>query len=129
MDAVDTILIRSSDAGWTDDVQVQVLSLFIDEIGATERLDSFLRKRMEFEIAAVADNKEGPFIKFEYDQHYFGGNYSHVGQFRYVPAGLCRALDSYERAFQLHTSIDPRHIITRYEDEEFDENGNPWPEK
>lgn len=127
MAAAETLRVLSSDAGWVPDEQVKLLMQFIDEIGAGRMLDLFLKDRVQAEIAAVKCHTAGPFVKFEFDASYFGGNYSGVGQFRYVPEKLCDAM-GYERAFQLHTSIDPRHIIHYIQDELYDSEGNPLKE-
>lgn len=49
-------------------------------------------------------------IQVEYDLQFWGGDYSGVGQFAYVPATLVDEL-GVEEAFQAHTGIDPVHIV------------------
>lgn len=68
-------------------------------------------------------------IRVEYDLSFFGGNYSGVGQFAYVPVDdIGHAPDSVEAAFEKLTGHKRVHIIHYCPDETFDEKGHPWHE-
>lgn len=66
---------------------------------------------------------EDSYIQFEYDLTFYGGDYSDVGKFAYVPAKLCDDL-GFERAFQKHTGYDPCHIIHYSPDELYTAEGD-----
>ena len=68
-------------------------------------------------------------IRVEYDLEFFGGDYSGVGSFAYVPlADIGHTPDAVEAAFKKLTGHNPVHIIHYCPDETFDENGKPWRE-
>jgi hypothetical protein len=64
-----------------------------------------------------------PYVEFEYDTDYCGGNYSGVGQFVLVSLASINRY-GFERAFELRTGLS-RHFIVRYSPDELkDANGN-----
>lgn len=65
-----------------------------------------------------------PHASFEYDLEYYGGDYSGVGEFAYVPLRLVDELGP-RRAFRQHTGHSPRHIIHYDLDEELNAEGDP----
>ncbi len=71
------------------------------------------------------DNVKQPYIRFEYDLDFWGGDYSDVGDFAYVPAKRCEKI-GYERAFTEQTGIDAQHLIHYSPDELYDADGEFW---
>lgn len=65
-----------------------------------------------------------PHRKIEYDLGYWGGDYSDVGDFAYVPESLVARHDDVGAAFEAFTGHDRRHIVCTYEDEHVDAFGN-----
>jgi len=64
-----------------------------------------------------------PCIRVEYDLAFFGGDYSKVGSFAYLPvANIGRSV---ELAFEKQTGHKRVHIIHYSEDERYDSEGNP----
>lgn len=79
-------------------------------------------------VKEIPDHPEGictKFMRFEYDEDYFGGDYTQVGDSKYIPLWLVNRLGC-EPAFYAFAELDPVHIITRYEDEWFDVDGGEW---
>lgn len=61
--------------------------------------------------------------KVEFDLNYFGGDYSGVGSFVYIPESAVEEHGSIERAFIAVTGHAPQHIINTYDDERFTADG------
>jgi hypothetical protein len=73
----------------------------------------------------------GKCVRVEYDLDYYGGDYSKVGQFAYIPHAVVDKLTGMDmdkklaRAFEMLVG-DPRHIIHFTWDEAYDQDGNEW---
>ncbi len=70
-------------------------------------------------------------VRVEYDLDYWGGDYSKVGQFAYIPQEVIDRLPGKNPDRKLRTAFtvlvgDPRHIIHYTFDETFDQDGNEW---
>lgn len=68
----------------------------------------------------------GPHQKVEYDRAYFGGDYSGVGEFVFIPESVIEQLGSVQAAFLEVTGIPAHHIINTYDDERFTSDGGVW---
>ncbi len=64
------------------------------------------------------------YVRVEYDEEFFGGDYSGVGNFAFVNLIDINGLGSVETAFKQTTGIETIHIIHYSEDELYDVNGN-----
>ena len=70
-------------------------------------------------------------VRVEYDLDYWGGDYSKVGQFVYVPHEVIDRLPGTHIDKKLKTAFtvlvgDPRHIVHYTFDEVYDQDGNEW---
>jgi hypothetical protein len=80
-------------------------------------------------VSAMASNcRPGrvPCVRVEYDLGFWGGDYSGVGQFAYVPFEAVGARGSVEEAFFYQTGHDPAHVIHYAPDEVYDQHGEEW---
>ncbi len=64
------------------------------------------------------------YIQVEFDEEFFGGDYSGVGNFAFVKLIDVNGLGSVEAAFKQTTGIETIHIIHYSEDELYDANGH-----
>lgn len=69
-------------------------------------------------------NKQVPHFKIEFDLNFFGGDYSNVGDFVYIPEDFVDQHQSIESAFVAFTDHSEKHIVCTYEDERVDADGN-----
>lgn len=60
---------------------------------------------------SCADKQERPHIRVEYDTRYFGGGYTGVGDFVYIPLETISKTHSVEEAFTAQTGLPRVHII------------------
>ena len=72
-------------------------------------------------------------VRVEYDLNYWGGDYSKVGQFAYIPHEVIDRLPGKDHDKKLKTAFtvlvgDPRHIVHYTWDEPTDQDGNEWRE-
>ena len=72
-------------------------------------------------------------VRVEYDLNYWGGDYSDVGQFTYVPHEVIDRLPGKDMDRKLKTAFtvlvgDPRHIVHYTFDEVYDHEGTEWQE-
>jgi hypothetical protein len=72
-------------------------------------------------------------VRVEYDLNFWGGDYSGVGQFAYVPLETIDRLPGDDPDGKLKTAFtvlvgDPRHIVHYTFDEPTDQDGNEWRE-
>jgi hypothetical protein len=85
-------------------------------------------------------------VQVEYDETYFGGDYSKVGEYAHIPHDVLDRCPSWglidpvkghagapeeqrlKYAFYILTGIDPKHIIHYTFDEVYDQFGNEWRE-
>jgi hypothetical protein len=73
-------------------------------------------------------NKHQQYIRVEYDEDFFGGNYSKTGSFALVKLVDVNSLGSVEAAFKASTGIETIHIIHYSLDELYDADGELWEE-
>ena len=79
-----------------------------------------------------SDQPKKKCVQVEYDLNYYGGDYSKVGTFAYLPLEVidrCPGPHDDERlkaAFNILTGYDRVHIIHYSFDELYDEEGNEW---
>lgn len=64
------------------------------------------------------------YFKVEYDEEFFGGNYSGTGNLAYIKLIDVNRLGSVEAAFKETTGVETIHIIHYSEDELYDAEGN-----
>lgn len=64
-----------------------------------------------------------PYVQFEFDRKYYGGDYSRTGEFAYVPSSLCDEL-GHEAAFTAQTGLDSVHLIHYSPDELYTASGD-----
>jgi hypothetical protein len=63
------------------------------------------------------------FVRIEYDRNYYGGDYSGVGDFAFLPEdGLTD--ENLKQRFGKQTGLDPRNIIHYSFDETYDADGD-----
>ena len=70
-------------------------------------------------------------VQVEYDLNYWGGDYSKVGDYAYLPHEVIDRLPGKDNDKRLKLAFavlvdDPRHIIHYTFDEVFDQDGNEW---
>lgn len=63
-----------------------------------------------------------PMTTFEYDLSYYGGNYDDVGAFLSIPEVLVE-YGKEKEAFEAYTGFNQCHIITHYDEEESELEG------
>jgi hypothetical protein len=73
-------------------------------------------------------------VRVEYDMDYWGGDYSKVGQFAYIPHEVIDRLPGKDQDRKLRTAFavlvgDPRHVVHYTWDEPTDQDGNEWKEE
>ena len=73
--------------------------------------------------------EEGKFIRIEYDETFFGGNYSGVGNFFYMGYELpeLNPNDSIEELFEKITDINKKHVVFYTVDELYNGKGELVP--
>lgn len=76
------------------------------------------------ELADACFDMHEPHIQVEWDRSYWGGDYSGVGRFAYLPFNGLTDENLPER-FREVTGHDPVHIIHYTFDELYDEHGEP----
>lgn len=111
---------RDAWAEWDVAAQKWVLGAVFDHGHCEECEDESSLKNVEIE-----EDESQHFIQVEYDLSFFGGDYSGVGQYAYIPASLVNAGVSVEGAFKAKTGIDPVHIIHYSTDDLYDAKGEP----
>lgn len=67
---------------------------------------------------------EKRYIQVEYDEQFYGGDYSGTGDLILVSLTDIQNLGSVENAFRVAASMEPVHIIHYSEDELYDSNWN-----
>ena len=72
-------------------------------------------------------------VRVEYDLNFWGGDYSGVGQFAYIPLDAISRLRGKNDDKRLRTAFtvlvgNPEHIIHYTFDEPVDQDGNEWKE-
>lgn len=101
--------------GATRDDAARRLSSYFKETGDDERFE-FERRHVE----VVGDGRggdaqgggpAGACFRVEYDKDFWGGDYSGVGSFAYVPLALVGDGVTPERAFELYTGVATEHMI------------------
>ena len=102
-------------------VQLKNLNSLEQEIGQGYQI-------LAVEEVPVDYSELAPHIQVEYDLAYWGGQYSQVGDYAYIPLGLVQTI-GLESAFQVATGHDPAHIISVdsiNNDEFYLQNGDNW---
>ena len=87
--------------------------------------DSYFKK-IRIEGKNILDNKDfshEPHIRVEFDLNHWGGDYSHTGDFVFIPQSVYIRY-GIDTAFQAITHYNPQHIIQYDEDELYTYDGN-----
>lgn len=68
-------------------------------------------------------NKHHQYIRVEYDEDFFGGDYSKTGSFAFVSLFDVNSLGSVGAAFKASVGIETIHIVHYSSDELYDADG------
>lgn len=71
-------------------------------------------------------DKKQQYVRVEYDEDFFGGDYSKTGDLAFVKLVDVNSLGSVEAAFKATTGIETIHIIHYSLDELYDADGEFW---
>jgi hypothetical protein len=67
---------------------------------------------------------EERYVQVEYDNQFYGGDYTGTGSFILIRVTDVQRLGSVENAFRVMARMEPVHIIHYSEDELYDSKGN-----
>ena len=89
--------------------------------------DTLSSDYLRAEVLAKLESQGEPCTQVEYDDNFWGGDYSGVGNHAYVPDALIAAFDGdVDLAFGKLTHKDPIHIVTHTGDQTFSASGQPF---
>jgi hypothetical protein len=119
--------------GWADLLQK---GLRFDQVDVDLGNEEMARAYVEHFVPGHADapRRRVKCVRVEHDPDYWGGDYSDVGQFAYIPWEVLDRLPGNDHDAKLKTAFtvlvgDPRHIVHYAFDEPTDQDGNEWREE